>query len=64
LIGGDVLFYGGVGRWDLPGGDYEELISGIKKHLLPLPDSTRVFPGHGPETTIGHERATNPYIQG
>lgn len=63
LIGGDVLFNGGVGRWDLPGGDYEELISGIKKHLLPLPDATRVFPGHGPETTIGHERATNPYVQ-
>jgi len=63
LIGGDVLFQGGVGRWDLPGGDHDALISGIQKSLMPLPDDTRVFPGHGPETTIGSERESNPYIQ-
>jgi len=62
LIGGDVLFQGGVGRWDLPGGDHDALISGIQKSLMPLPDDTRVFPGHGPETTIGSERESNPYI--
>jgi glyoxylase-like metal-dependent hydrolase (beta-lactamase superfamily II) len=63
VIGGDVLFRGGIGRTDLPGGDHEQLISGIQKKLLPLPDDTVVLPGHGPETTIGRERKSNPYIQ-
>lgn len=62
LIGGDVLFAGGVGRWDLPGGNYEELYSGIHEKLFPLPDATRVFPGHGPPTTIGTEKRSNPYL--
>jgi glyoxylase-like metal-dependent hydrolase (beta-lactamase superfamily II) len=63
LFGGDVLFAGGVGRWDLPGGSREVLLSGIRQKLLPLGDDVRVLPGHGPETTIGHERRQNPYVQ-
>jgi glyoxylase-like metal-dependent hydrolase (beta-lactamase superfamily II) len=62
LFGGDVLFAGGVGRWDLPGGDGAALISGIREKLLPLPPQTRVLPGHGPSTTLGEEAATNPYL--
>lgn len=62
LFGGDVLFAGGVGRWDLPGGDREVLLSGIKSKLFPLGDPVTVYPGHGPATTIGRERATNPYL--
>lgn len=64
LYGGDVLFAGGVGRWDLPGGDRELLLRGIGKKLLPLPPSTIVYPGHGPSTTIGKEKMSNPYLQG
>ena len=63
LFGGDVLFAGGVGRWDLPGGDRNLLLGGIKKKILPLGDSVKVLPGHGPATTVGHERSTNPYLQ-
>ena len=63
LYGGDVLFAGGVGRWDLPGGDRDLLLNGIRKKLLPLPAATRVLSGHGPETTIGIEAATNVYLQ-
>lgn len=62
LFGGDVLFANGVGRWDLPGGDRDVLLTGIKKKLLPLGDNIRVLPGHGPATTIGRERKTNPYL--
>ncbi len=62
LFGGDVLFAGGVGRWDLPGGDGELLFSGIKKKIFPLGDDVKVFPGHGPSTTVGIERASNPYL--
>jgi len=62
LIGGDVLFAGGIGRWDLPGGDREVLMRSIQKHFLPLPDETRVLPGHGPVTTIGQEKQTNPFL--
>lgn len=62
LFGGDVLFAGGVGRWDLPGGNRDLLFSGIKTKLFPLGDDVRVLPGHGPSTTIGHERTTNPYL--
>jgi len=63
LYGGDVLFAGGVGRWDLPGGDRDLLLSGIRTKLLPLASDTIVYPGHGPATTIGRERQTNPYLQ-
>lgn len=63
LIGGDVLFAGGVGRWDLPGGDGELLFDGIRTKLYPLGDDITVLPGHGPTTTIGAERRTNPFVR-
>ncbi len=63
LIGGDVLFAGGVGRWDLPGGDGQQLFQGIKAKLFPLGDDVTVLPGHGPPTTIGEERKTNPFVR-
>jgi glyoxylase-like metal-dependent hydrolase (beta-lactamase superfamily II) len=62
LFGGDVLFASGVGRWDLPGGDYDLLMDGIAKKILPLPDDVTVLPGHGPATKIGVERRTNSFI--
>lgn len=62
LIAGDVLFYGSIGRTDLPGGDYETLISKIKEKLFVLPDETKVYCGHGPETTLGFEKANNPFL--
>jgi glyoxylase-like metal-dependent hydrolase (beta-lactamase superfamily II) len=62
LIGGDVLFAGGVGRSDLPGGDGDLLFEGIKKKLFPLGDNVTVLPGHGPPTKIGTERRTNPFV--
>lgn len=63
LYGGDVLFAGGVGRWDLPGGDRDLLLKGIRGKLLPLPAKTIVHPGHGPATTIAREMQSNPYLQ-
>lgn len=63
LVGGDVLFAGGVGRWDLPGGDADLLFGGIKRKLFPLGDDVTVLPGHGPATTIGRERQTNPFLR-
>lgn len=62
LIGGDVLFRGGVGRWDLPGGDGPLLFRGIREKLFALADEVVVLPGHGPATTIGFEKAHNPYL--
>jgi glyoxylase-like metal-dependent hydrolase (beta-lactamase superfamily II) len=62
LLAGDTLFAGSVGRTDLPGGHHGKLIESIRERLLPLPDATLVVPGHGPETTIGEERATNPFL--
>ncbi len=62
LIAGDVLFREGIGRTDLPGGDYDTLIASINDKLLPLGDDVKVFPGHGPSTTIGHERRHNPFL--
>jgi len=59
---GDALFAGSVGRSDLPGGDPEQLIGSIKSKLLVLPDETVVYPGHGPGTTIGREKALNPFL--
>lgn len=61
LIGGDVLFYNSIGRSDLPGGNHEQLINSIHSKLFVLPDQVRVYPGHGPETTIGFEKKTNPF---
>jgi glyoxylase-like metal-dependent hydrolase (beta-lactamase superfamily II) len=62
LFGGDVLFAGGVGRWDLPGGDGELLFRGIREKLYRLDDEITVLPGHGPATKIGIEKRTNPYV--
>ena len=62
VIGGDVLFAGSVGRTDLAYGDGPLLLAGIRSRLFDLPDDTRVFPGHGPPTTIGRERKTNPFV--
>lgn len=62
LIVGDVLFAGSIGRTDLPGGDHHLLISGIREKLLILPDETVVHPGHGPDSTIGSEKVSNPFV--
>ena len=62
LIAGDTLFAGSVGRTDLPGGDTETLLRSIHNKLLTLPEETIVIPGHGPRTTIGEEKATNPFL--
>jgi len=62
VFGGDILFAGGIGRFDFPDGNYSDLMEGIRTKLLTLPDNTVLWPGHGPATTIGEERATNPYL--
>ena len=62
LIGGDVLFAGSIGRGDLPGGDIDLLIAGIRNKLFPLQDDVTILPGHGPPTNIGTERRTNPFV--
>jgi glyoxylase-like metal-dependent hydrolase (beta-lactamase superfamily II) len=64
VIGGDVLFSGSIGRTDLPGGNGADLMQSIHSVFLTLPDSTVVYSGHGPETTIGVERMTNPFLTG
>ena len=64
VLSGDALFAGGVGRVDLPGGSMEVLMRSINERLLTLPDETAVYSGHGPETTIGEERAHNPFLAG
>ncbi len=62
VFSGDLLFQGGIGRDDLPGGSYQQIIQSIKKRILPLGDTVSVFPGHGPSTTVGAERRGNPYL--
>lgn len=64
LFSGDTLFAGSVGRSDLPGGNTERLMESLRTKVLPLPDDTVVLPGHGPTTTIGRERASNPFLTG
>jgi hydroxyacylglutathione hydrolase len=64
VLSGDALFAGSVGRTDLFGGSMEVLMRSIRERLLTLPDETRVYSGHGPQTTIGNERAYNPFLQG
>jgi hydroxyacylglutathione hydrolase len=63
LIAGDTLFAGSIGRTDLPGGSFDKIIRSLHQKLLSLPDETIVIPGHGPLTTIGHERESNPFLQ-
>lgn len=62
LISGDTLFADGVGRTDLPGGSHVQLVESIRTRLFTLPDHVEVYPGHGPTTTIGHEKRHNPYL--
>ncbi len=62
VLGGDVLFRGSVGRTDFPGGSFETLKANIRRVLWPLPPDSVVYPGHGPVTTIGHEKRTNPFL--
>jgi len=62
LFVGDVLFSGSIGRTDLPGGDFDSLVEGVRERLFALPDETIVHPGHGPDTTIGRERQNNPFV--
>jgi hydroxyacylglutathione hydrolase len=64
VLSGDALFAGSVGRVDLPGGSMEVLMRSIEEKLMTLPDETRVCPGHGPQTQIGNERVSNPFLQG
>ena len=63
LFSGDSLFNYGIGRYDLPGGDYNQLMDSLQTKLMALPDDTIVYPGHGPDTTIGAERRGNPFLQ-
>lgn len=63
LIAGDTLFAGSIGRTDLPGGDYDTLISSIRSQILTLPGETSVYPGHGPATTVAREQEHNPFLQ-
>jgi hydroxyacylglutathione hydrolase len=63
VLAGDTLFAGSIGRTDLPGGNYEQIIESINSRLLNLPNETTVVPGHGPATTIGAERKTNPFLK-
>jgi glyoxylase-like metal-dependent hydrolase (beta-lactamase superfamily II) len=62
LIGGDVLFRNSIGRTDLPGGSFKQLADNIQQKLFTLPDDCTVYPGHGPKTTIGFEKQTNPFL--
>jgi glyoxylase-like metal-dependent hydrolase (beta-lactamase superfamily II) len=63
LVAGDTLFAGSIGRTDLPGGNSEQIIDSIESRLLSLPSETKVLPGHGPSTTIGAERKSNPFLR-
>ena len=63
VVSGDILFAGSIGRTDLPGGNFDTLVAGIRKHLFTLPDDTTVYSGHGDTTTIGSEKKYNPFLQ-
>lgn len=63
LLSGDTLFYGGVGRTDLPGGSWRELEESVRAKIFTLDDQTRVYPGHGPTTTVDQEKTFNPYVR-
>jgi glyoxylase-like metal-dependent hydrolase (beta-lactamase superfamily II) len=59
---GDLIFAGSIGRTDLPGGNHGQLIESVRKKIFPLPDDTVLFPGHGPATTVGEEKRSNPFF--
>ena len=61
---GDTLFQDSIGRWDFPGGNLASLLHSVREVLMKLPDHVRIYPGHGPNSTIGEERASNPYVTG
>jgi glyoxylase-like metal-dependent hydrolase (beta-lactamase superfamily II) len=61
---GDALFNGSIGRTDLPGGNFAQLERAIREQIYTLPEATVIFPGHGPQTTVGDERSHNPYVSG
>jgi glyoxylase-like metal-dependent hydrolase (beta-lactamase superfamily II) len=63
VFAGDTLFAGSIGRYDLPGGSLKEIQSSLREKLMRLPDDFKVYPGHGPATTIGEERRSNPFLQ-
>ncbi len=63
LLSGDTLFFGGVGRTDLPGGSWPELVNSIKTKILTMPDEMPLLPGHGPFTSVGQEKRSNPFVQ-
>jgi hydroxyacylglutathione hydrolase len=63
LVAGDTLFAGSIGRTDLPGGNFDQIIDSLHSRVLALPDETQVFPGHGPATSVGEERRSNPFLQ-
>lgn len=64
IIGGDVLFRNSIGRTDLPGGNHQQLLTHIQQHIYTLPEQTTIYPGHGPSTSIGFEKANNPFVRG
>lgn len=64
MVSGDVLFAGSIGRTDLPGGDAKAMENSLRRVIWPAPDEMEVLPGHGPQTSIAHEKATNPYLRG
>ena len=64
VIVGDIIFSGSIGRTDFPQGNHQQLIDSIKENILTLPENMVIYPGHGPTTTVGHEKATNPYVSG
>jgi glyoxylase-like metal-dependent hydrolase (beta-lactamase superfamily II) len=64
LVAGDTLFRESIGRTDLPGGDGRQIVVSIREKLFALPEATTVVPGHGPNTTIAHERERNPFVRG
>jgi hydroxyacylglutathione hydrolase len=63
VVAGDTLFAGSIGRTDLPGGNFDQIMDSLQSRLMTLPDETKVLPGHGPATTIGDERESNPFLQ-